>query len=99
MSINIDEAFMIYDIFEFFYCLVAIIIYCDNQKAQAFAKNFINHFRMKHMNIQHHFVREKIAEDQIQLKHVFIHDQIADDLIKLLFRDVFEKFRNALDLT
>ena len=63
--INIDKTFIIYNIVEFFYCFVAIIIYCDNQKAQTFAKNFINHFRMKHINIQHYFVREKIIKNQI----------------------------------
>ena len=47
------------------YCLIVIVIYCNNQKAQALVKNFINHFWMKHMNIQHHFVREKIIEKQI----------------------------------
>ena len=69
--INIDDVFIIYETFELIYNLVAIIIYCDNQKVQIFAKNFINHFRMKHMNIQHHFVREKIVKERIQLKHVF----------------------------
>ena len=99
MLINIDEAFIIYEIFEFVYCFVVIIIYCDNQKAQTLAKNFINHFRMKHMNIQHHFVREKIVEEQIQLEHVFTQDQITDDLIKSLFKNAFERFRNALNFT
>ena len=47
------------------YCLIVIVIYCDNQKAQAFVKNFINYFRIKHINIQHHFVREKIIKKQI----------------------------------
>ena len=98
MFINIDKTFTIYNIFEFFYCFVATIIYCDNQKAQTLAKNFINYFRIKHINIQHHFVREKIIKNQIQLKHVFIHDQIINDFIKLFFRNVFKKFRNALNL-
>ena len=98
MLINIDEAFTIYNIFEFFYCFVVIIIYCDNQKAQTLAKNFINYFRIKHINIQHHFVREKIIKNQIQLKHVSTHDQIINNFTKSLFRNVFEKFRNAFDL-
>ena len=98
MFINIDDAFIIYDIFESIYSFAATIIYCDNQKTQTLAKNFINHSRMKHMNIQHHFVRKKIIENRIQLKHVFTQNQITDDLIKSLSRDAFEKFRNALDL-
>ena len=97
MFINIEKAFIIYEISESIYCFVVTIIYCNNQKAQTLVKNFINHFRMKHMNIQHHFVREKIIEKQIQLKHVFTTKQIIDDFIKSLFRNSFEKFRKALN--
>ena len=99
MFINIDDVFVAYETFELVYNLVAIIIYCDNQKIQTFAKNFINHSRMKHMNIQHHFVREKIVEKRIQLKHVLTQNQIIDDFIKPLLKNAFEKFRNAFGLT
>ena len=51
------------------------------------------------MDIQHHFVREKVAEGRIQLEHVPTQDQIADGLTKPLPRDAFEKFRNALGLS
>ena len=51
---------------------------------------------MKHMNIQHHFIRKKIIEKQIQLKHVFTIKQIIDDFIKSLSRNNFEKFRKTL---
>ena len=65
MFINIEKVFIIYEILKSIYCLIAIVIYCDNQKTQIFVKNFINYFRMKHMNIQYHFVREKIIKKQI----------------------------------
>ena len=35
----------------FVYNLVVIVIYCDNQKIQAFVKNFISHVRNKHIDI------------------------------------------------
>ena len=92
MFININKIFIIYEISKFVYYLIVIVIYYDNQKAQAFVKTFINHFRIKHMNIQNHFVREKIIEKQIQLKYVFITKQIIDDFIKSFFRNNFEKF-------
>ena len=65
MFININKTLISYKVSKFVYCLIVIVIYYNNQKAQAFVKNFINHFRMKHMNIQHYFVREKIIEKQI----------------------------------
>ena len=97
MSINIEKVFIIYKISKSVYCFVVTIIYCNNQKAQTFVKNFINYFRMKHMNIQHHFVCEKIIEKQIQLKYVFTTKQIIDDFIKSFFRNSFEKFRKTLN--
>ena len=99
MFINIGDIFIIYKIFEFVYSLIVTIIYCDNQKVQTLAKNFINHFRIKHINIQHYFVREKIVEKQIQLKHVFTQNQIINNFIKLLFKNAFKKFRNAFNFT
>ena len=97
MFINIEKVFIIYEIAKSIYCFVITIMYCNNQKTQTFVKNFINYFRIKHINIQHHFVREKIIEKQIQLKHVFTTKQIIDDFIKSLSRNSFEKFRKALN--
>ena len=51
MFINMNEILIIYEISKFVYCLIVIVIYYDNQKAQTFVKNFINHFRIKHINI------------------------------------------------
>ena len=96
MFINIEKVFIIYEILKSVYCLIVTVIYYNNQKTQTFVKNFINYFRMKHMNIQHHFVREKIIEKQIQLKHVFTTKQIINDFIKSFFRNNFEKFRKTL---
>ena len=97
MFININKTLIIYEILKFIYCLIVIVIYYNNHKAQTLVKNFINYFRIKHMNIQHHFVRKKIIEKQIQLKHVFTIEQITDDFIKLPFRNNFEKFRKTLN--
>ena len=63
MSININENLIIFETFESVYCFVVTIIYYNNQKTQTLAKNFINYFRIKHMNIQHHFVQKKIIKN------------------------------------
>ena len=97
MFINIKKTFIIYKISKLIYYLIVIVIYCNNQKTQTFVKNFINYFRMKHINIQHHFVREKIIKKQIQLKHLFTTKQIINDFIKSFFQNSFEKFRKRLN--
>ena len=79
-------------------CLVVIIIYCDNMKAQALVKNLTQHARNKHINIQQHFVKNKVIIDDFNLQHVFNDQQIIDDLINFLIKNKFLKFRRELNL-
>ena len=43
---------------------------CDNQAAIAIAKNHVHHDRTKHVEINRHFISEKIERKIIPLKHV-----------------------------
>ena len=52
----------------------AMIICCDNQGAIALAKNPGNHSRSKHIAIQHHFVREAVANGDVDLTYVATAD-------------------------
>ena len=80
------------------YCFVVTIIYCDNQKTQTLVKNSISHARSKHIDIQQHFIKNKIVDDTLDLQHVFNENQIVDDLIKFLLKNKFLKFRFDIDL-
>ncbi len=75
-----------------------IVIYEDNQSAIALIKNFQFHARIKHIDIQIHFIKEKMIEEFIDLTYVFIDQMIADDLTKSLIRDKFVQFRAALKI-
>lgn len=74
----------------------ATIIYGDNQRVIALAKNPQFHVRTKHIDIQYYFVREKVAEGRIQLKYVRTTQQVANGLTKPLCRDKFQIFRAAM---
>ncbi len=63
-----------------------IIIYEDNQNVSVLIKNSQFHARTKHIDIQTHFIREKMIEDFIDLTYVFIDQMIADDLTKSLIK-------------
>ena len=71
---------------------VLIIIHCDNQGAMKLAKNSQYHVKIKHIDIQFHFICQKIEKEAIELCYTHTDEMIADDLIKDLVRVKFMKF-------
>lgn len=71
---------------------------CDNQSAIAIAKNPVHHDRTKHVEIDRHFISEKIESNVISLKHVPSRLQAADILTKALFRPNFIELSSKLGL-
>ena len=60
----------------------ATIVYEDNQAAISIAQNPQHHSKTKHIDIKHHFVREKVADNIIQLKYCPFNEMLADLLTK-----------------
>lgn len=58
------------------------IIFGDNQGAIALAYNPEYHARIKHINIQYHFIREKVEDREVELKYYSTEEIVADVLIK-----------------
>ncbi|CAL5370298.1 unnamed protein product [Camellia sinensis] len=50
-------------------------IMCDNKSVIAMAKNPVYHSRTKHITIKHHFIREAVEDDEIQIKYWKTEDQ------------------------
>ena len=68
----------------------ATTLFEDNQSAIALAKNPINHARSKHIDIQHHFIREKVESKVIDIVYMATDEMIADALTKPLARPRLE---------
>ena len=71
-------------------------ILCDNKSAIAMAKNPVFHNRTKHIARKHHFIRDAVEDNQIDVVYCKTEEQIADIFTKALPRDKFEYFRGLL---
>lgn len=68
----------------------------DNMACIAIAGNMEGTGRAKHIDIAHHFVRERVAMGDVSLHHVPSADMVADGFTKPLPADGYKIFRNRL---
>ena len=73
-------------------------IMCGNQRCIALAKNPTHHSRTKHIEVQHHFIREKLENQEIYLKYCPTEDMIADVLTKPLAKHRHQTLTKAMAL-
>jgi hypothetical protein len=73
-----------------------IPVLCDNQSAIFNSDNLVNNQRSKHIDIRYHFVREKIADNTINVKYVATTDNVADFFTKPLTSSTFIELRKQV---
>lgn len=78
---------------------MAAILFCDNKFAIAMSKNSVFYSRTKYINLKHHYIKEAVEDEEIQIKHVKTGDQLADIFIKALPCDKFVYLRELLGMT
>jgi hypothetical protein len=69
------------------------LLYEDNQSCIKLASNPEYHKRTKHIDIKHHYIREKVQKGKVELKYIHTTVQEADMLTKPLQAS---KFKNNL---
>ena len=67
-------------------------LYSDNKSAINIAHNPIQHDRTKHIEIDRHFIKEKLEEGLVCMSYVPSECQLADIFIKGLNSSGFQNF-------
>jgi histone deacetylase 1/2 len=73
-------------------------LWCDNLGATFLSANPVFHARTKHIEIDFHFVRERVAAKKLAIKFVSSKDQVADGFTKALPVRNLHEFRRNLNL-
>jgi histone deacetylase 1/2 len=74
-------------------------LWCDNLGATYLSANPVFHARAKHIEIDFHFVRERVLKKQLEIRFIPSKDQVADGFTKPLPIRNFLEFRHNLNLT
>lgn len=65
------------------------MLFCDNLSVIALSFNPVQHQRTKHIEIDVHFVRERVSTNQLEVQFVSSQEQFADILTKGLSSSLF----------
>ena len=63
------------------------VLNCDNQSCITIAKNPVFHARMKHIEIQYHFVRDMIVSEEVKIIYYPMTENYTDIFTKALCID------------
>ena len=74
------------------------LVYCDNVSAVYLSTNPVQHQRTKHVKIDLHFVRDRVAIGDVRALYVPTTSQFADIFTKGLPSSTFSEFRSSLNV-
>jgi histone deacetylase 1/2 len=73
-------------------------LWCDNLGATYLSANPVFHARTKHIEVDYHFVRERVAQRLLNIRFIPSGDQVADGFTKSLSLRQLVSFRRNLNL-
>jgi hypothetical protein len=79
-------------------CPVAAKLWCDSLGAKYLSANPIFHARTKHIEVEYHFVRERVSKKLLEIDFVPSQDQVADGFTKPLQVRYLDNFKYNLNL-
>ena len=73
-------------------------LWCDNLGAKYLSANPVFHARTKHIEIDFHFVRERVVAKLLDIRFINSADLVADGFTKALSAAKLKLFRSNLNL-
>lgn len=78
--------------------LPTLVLWCDNQSAGDLACNPIFHSRSKHIELDVHYIRDKVLRKELEIRYIPTKEQVADALTKPLSYPKFNYFHSKLNV-
>lgn len=76
----------------------SVRLYCGNRVAIYITHNPVQHYRIKHVKIDRHFIKEKVRAGIICTSYVKAGEQLADILTKAVSSSTFHAILSKLGL-
>jgi hypothetical protein len=73
-------------------------LWCDNVGVTYLTANIVFHGRTKHVEVDFHFVRERVANKLLDVTLISTDDQVADGFTKPLMAKKLDSCRTNLNL-
>ena len=71
-----------------------MLLYCDNQATWEIANNPVQHDRTKHVEVDRHFIKEKLDVKLVDIPFMKTEEQLADILTHAVSA---RRFQDSLD--
>ena len=97
---TVKEALWLRTLFSDFDIKIPTIdIFCDNQSTIKLLKNPISSQRSKHIDVLHHFARERVLRKDVLFTYISTDKMVADILTKALSAQLFAVCRAAMGIS